>query len=179
MVFFLKHFKNCDFLEEFFQYWFYIFNLYSFNFQRLIWKIIIAYFVWFDHWTVKEWNAKMQNHSASAYKLLKMVIGPLKFTAVMFVFFCKIHKYVLAQNNILSCLMTWPDFIVIIWKWASLLTGLPRDGESIWSGIFFNWNLTFFQAIQRNGLPCLLGQPAPYKQFLIQPFLLAPECYFT
>ena len=34
---------------KFFLYWFYMFSLYNFNFQRLIWKTISVYFLWFDY----------------------------------------------------------------------------------------------------------------------------------
>ena len=53
---------------EIFLYRFYMFNLYNFIFERLIWKMISVYFLWFDYWTLKEWKtAKIKNHSVAAY----------------------------------------------------------------------------------------------------------------
>ena len=78
MVFFSKHSSTTAILTEasvinlqmefldIFLYWFYIFNLHNFIFQRLIWKMISVYFLWFDYWTLKEWKtAKVQNHSVA------------------------------------------------------------------------------------------------------------------
>ena len=86
-----KYFKNSyldtsisNYLQtkflEFFLYWFYMFNLYTFIFQRLIWKTISVYFLWSYCWTLKEWKtAKVQNHSVSTYYLFTQMIAPLKF----------------------------------------------------------------------------------------------------
>ena len=39
-----------------------------FMFQKLIWKMITVYFLWFGYWSLKEWKtAKVQNHSIEAY----------------------------------------------------------------------------------------------------------------
>ena len=39
----------------------YMFDLYNFIFQRIMWKMISAYFLWFDYWTLKTWKtAKLQ-----------------------------------------------------------------------------------------------------------------------
>ena len=46
----------------------YMFNLYNFIFQRSIWKMMSIHILWFDYWTLKEWNTeKVQNHSVSAH----------------------------------------------------------------------------------------------------------------
>ena len=45
-------------------------------------------------------------------------------------FLCEIPKNAYAQKNILFRLMRWPNWIAIIWKWASSLTELAGDGES-------------------------------------------------
>ena len=58
-------------------------------FQRLIWKMIAVYFLWFDYWTVKEWKtAKVHNHSVAAYQLFTQMTGLIfdMFTAAMFFF---------------------------------------------------------------------------------------------
>ena len=48
--------------------------------QKLICKMISAYFLWFDNWTLKEWKlAEVQNHSVSAQQLFTQMIGPFKF----------------------------------------------------------------------------------------------------
>ena len=58
---------SVEFLD-FLLYWCYMFNLFNFIFQRLIWTMISIHFLWFDYWTLKEWKtAKVQNHSVSAY----------------------------------------------------------------------------------------------------------------
>ena len=54
-------------------------SLYNFILQKLIWKMITVYFLWFDYWTFKEWKtAKVQNHSAAAYYLHKWLVYLLK-----------------------------------------------------------------------------------------------------
>ena len=54
-------------------------SLYNFILQKLIWKMITVYFLWFDYWTFKEWEtAKVQNHSAAAYYLHKWLVYLLK-----------------------------------------------------------------------------------------------------
>ena len=102
MVFFSKHSSTTAILTEasvitlqmefldIFLYWFYIFNLHNFIFQRLIWKMISVYFLWFDYWTLKELvTAKVQNHSAAGYILFTQLICPFfdMFTAAMFIFY--------------------------------------------------------------------------------------------
>ena len=37
-----------------------MFNLYNFIFQRLIWKMISVYLLWFDYWTLR--NEKLQKY---------------------------------------------------------------------------------------------------------------------
>ena len=56
-------------------YWFYKFSFNNFIFQRLIWKPVSIYFLWFDSWIFKEWKtAKVQNHYVSAYYLHKWLV---------------------------------------------------------------------------------------------------------
>ena len=69
-----RNYLYIDFLE-FFPCWFYIFYLLDFNSQRLIWKMISAYFLWFDNWTFKKLKtAKIQNHSVASYYLHKWLV---------------------------------------------------------------------------------------------------------
>ena len=59
----------------------------------------------------------MQNDPVSTYESFTQMIGSIKFCHVYccHVFFYKIPKYVLDQNNILSSSMCWPTWLVIIW----------------------------------------------------------------
>ena len=55
----------------------------------------------------------LSQHTNHLHKWL-VQLNIVMFTAAMF-FFCKIPKYVLDQNNILSSSMCWPTWLVIIW----------------------------------------------------------------
>ena len=48
-VLFRTYFKNSYFNTNISNYWFYMFSLYYFIFQRLIWKAISVYFLWFHY----------------------------------------------------------------------------------------------------------------------------------
>ena len=63
----IRNYLQTEFLELLLC-WFHRYNLYNFFFERFIWKMISAFFLWFDCWTLKEWKtAKAQNHSVSAF----------------------------------------------------------------------------------------------------------------
>ena len=52
----ISNYMKIEFLD-FLLYWCYMFNLYNFIFQRLIWEMISIHFLlWFDYWTLKEWK---------------------------------------------------------------------------------------------------------------------------
>ena len=103
-----------------------MFSLYYFVSQKLIWKAISIYFLWFHYWILKEWKAaKAGNRSVSAYLLFTKVIGPLfdMFTGVMFIF--SSVKFL----NMCKPRTGWLTSIGILWKWASKPAELAGDGE--------------------------------------------------
>ena len=72
----------------------YIFDLYNFIFQRIMWKMISAYFLWLDYWTLKKWKtAKLQiilsQHSNYLHKFLVHFLTCL---LVLSFFFREIRK---------------------------------------------------------------------------------------
>ena len=94
-----------------------------------------------------------------------------------------VYAYVQAKNNILSYLTDWSTWIGILWKWASTLNELARDGECRLAGFhaiknFLENKFFTFQGWPTKQAAFLLGLPAPYNQFLLQPLILVPEYYF-
>ena len=85
------------------------------------------------------------------------------FTEVILIF-CKIPKYVQAQNNILC------RSIAIIYGWWKQAGSVPYNQK-----FSRKINALFFQAVPLKGLSHLPGQAAPYNQLLIQPLLLVSE----
>ena len=103
-----------------------MFSLYYFIFQRLIWKAIRIYFLWFHYWIIKEWKAaKVENHSVSAYQLFIQMIVPLldMLTGAMFIF-CSVRFL-----NMCKPKTGWPTSIWILWKWDGKPAELSGDGE--------------------------------------------------
>ena len=123
---------------DIFLYWFYIFNLHNFIFQRLIWKMISVYFIWFDYWTLKEWKLQkyiiiLLQHTNYLHKwlvhfLICLLLLSLFFSG-KFLNVCKPRTitFILEQQN-LSPLTGWPTWVGILWKWASMLPKLAGDG---------------------------------------------------
>ena len=75
-----------------------MFNLYNFIIQKLIWKMISAYSLWFDNWIFQEWKTE-KNIESFCLSILTIWLVHLNFdmfTAAMFIFFCKTPKYVQA-----------------------------------------------------------------------------------
>ena len=133
-----------------------MFRLYYLIFQRLTWKAISVYFLWFHYWISKELKAaKVENHSVSACQLFTQIVGPLfdMFTAAMSTFS--------------------PVRFLNMWKprtgWLSRLGfyggGLASLPSWLWM-VNAGWLGSIKQAV------FLPGQPAPYNQVLIQPLLL-------
>ena len=121
---------------DIFLYWFYIFNLHNFIFQRLIWKMISVYFLWFDYWTLKEWKtAKVQNHSVLFRSRSILAIYTNDWSTVWYVYCCYVYfcfgKFldVCKPRTTTSPLTDWPTWIGILWKWASMFTKLAGDDE--------------------------------------------------
>ena len=113
-----------------------MFSLYYFIFQRLIWKAISVYFLWFHYWIPKEWKAaKVENHSVWAYQLFTQMIGPLfdMFTGSMFIFSS------VRFLNMCKPRTGLPTSIGILWKWASKPAKPAGDDEC---------RLTWFQSIR-------------------------------
>ena len=69
-------------------------------------------------------------------------------------------------------LTTWPTWIGILWKWASVLTKLARNGEcrlALFHAIrIFLANKIYHFSRLSHQTAFSLGQPAPYNQLLIQ-----------
>ena len=153
-----------------------MFNLYNFIFQRLIWKMISVYFLWFDYyWTLKEYKtSKVQNHSVSAYHLLQKWLVYLNFnlfTAAMG-FFSSVRFLNMWKPRITFYLLWWagPPWLTFS---GSGLACLPS-----WLGML-NPTFIIFQGSSTKLAAFLLWQPTLYNQLLIQPLLLVPECYFS
>ena len=103
-----------------------MFSLYYFIFQRLIWKAISVYFLWFHYWILKEWKAaKVENHSVWAYQLFTQMIGPLfdMFTGSMFIFSS------VRFLNMCKPRTGWSTSTGILRKWASKPAELAGAGE--------------------------------------------------
>ena len=150
---------------EFFLYWFYMFSLYYFIFQKLIWKAISVYFLWFHYWILKEWKAaEVQNHSVSAYQLFTQLIFSVKFL------------------NTYKPRTGMPTPFGILWKWTSKPTKLAGDGKC---------RLTRFHRIRKflaneiyqfsrlsHQTGCLFTWTAhSINQLLIQSLFIVPECH--
>ena len=104
---------TCNFVN--FSHTGYIF-FHNFIFQRLIWKVISVFFLWFDYWTFKGWKtpkyriilSQLTNyvHKWFLHKSFDM------FTATMYIFFYKNPKYV--QSNYMF--LHWAAH----WDWDSM-----------------------------------------------------------
>ena len=124
---------------------FYMFSLYNFIFQRLIWKAISVYFLWIDYWILKEWKtAKVQNHCLS-----------ILFT-----------KMIARYLNICKLRISWLTSIDILWLWASKVTDLAGDGECKLAWFHPIWNflankIYHFSRLSIKQADFLPGNPAP------------------
>ena len=125
----------------------FIFNRHHFVFQRLIWKMISVYFLWFDYWTLKEWKtAKVQNHSVLFRSRSILAIYTNDWSTFWYVYCCYLIFFwggggvgvgggwvgflnVCKPRTTTSPLTAWPTWIGILWKWASMFTNLAGDGE--------------------------------------------------
>ena len=154
-----------------------MFSLYKFIFQRLIWKAISVYILWFDYCILKEWKtAKVHNLSVSGSNYLhKWLVHFLTCLLVPCLFFL-LQKF----QHLCNPRTGWPTLISILWKWASKLTGLAGHGECRLDRFHpiknFLSNGTNSCSIKQATF--LLGKPTPYNQLLIHLFFLIPECYF-
>ena len=148
-------------------------SLYNFILQKLIWKMITVYFLWFDYWTFKEWKtAKVQNHSAAAYYLHKWLVYLLKCllcffflgNSYIFIYKPRTTLYPFWQpgppgltfyGSGLECLPSWLGMVNADWLFHTIKNFLANE---IYHFSKLSHQTTF-----------LLGQPAPYNQLLIQP----------
>ena len=124
-----------------------MFSLYYFIFQRLIWKAIRIYFLWFHYWIIKEWKAaKVENHSVSAYQLFTQMIVPLldMLTGAMFIF-CSVRFLNMCKPKQAGP----PPFGFYENEMVSLLSCLEMVNAgwlgSIWSEIFSQMKFIIFQ----------------------------------
>ena len=129
-----------------------MFSHYNFIFQRLIWKEISVYFLWFDYWIRK---------SAEPFCLsilFAQMIGSLFdiFTATMFIFSSA------RSLNICKPRIGWPTSFDILWSGLACLPswlGMMNTGwlGSIQSDIFLQMKFIIFKAVPSNRLPYYLG----------------------
>ena len=104
------------------------------------------------------------------------MIGPLfdMFTGAMIVFFCKNSEICAIQER------DDPPWLAF---YGNGLASWPSMVDAGWIGsnrskIFFQMELIILQGCSIKQATSLRGEPPPYNQLLIQPFLLIPECYF-
>ena len=147
-----------------------MFSFYNFIFQRLIWKAISVYFLWFDYWILKERKAaKVQNHSVSAYYLHKWLVHfSTCLLAPCLFFFCKIPKYVHAKNGLAH--LDW-HYMEVGWQayWAGWRLWMQADSVPSDQKFFCKWNLSSFKAVPSNRLSFYLGNPG-YKSLTVFKF---------
>ena len=160
-----------------------IFSLYSFIFQRLVWKAISANFLWFDYWILREWKtAKVQNHSVSAKYLFTQMIGRFKFWHVyccMFIFF--------SVRSLNICHISSDGLANLDWHFMEIDKHNYQTGCSWWMQVGLvpcnqkfscKWNITL-QSCPTKQAAFLPGQPTPYCQLIIQAVLIVPKCYLA
>ena len=102
-----------------------MFSLFNLIFERLIWKEINVYFLWFDYWILKEWKLQkyriiLSYHTSYLHKWLVTLLTCLLLPCLFF--FCEIPKYVQAKNRLAH--LDW-HFM----EWASMLTNLAGYDE--------------------------------------------------
>ena len=161
-----------------------MFNLYNFIFQRLIWKIISVYFLWFDYWTLKESKtAKVQNHSVSAHWIFPQMIGPLK---IWHDYYYHVYYYYLFFTRLLN--MCKPiTTLYLIWRGGppglTFYGSGPEYLPSCLGMVNVKWLLQIkfiiFQGYPTKRVAFFPGQPDPYNRFFTHPLLLFPERYFA
>ena len=152
-----------------------MFNLYNFIFQRLIWKMISVYFLWFDHWTLKEWStAKVQNHFVSAYcprKLWHTYCCHVYFFPVRFLNMCKPRTTFYLFDELAQLDL---HFIEVEVGHHIYRTGLgwwiQADLVLCDQKCSCKSNLSFFKAIPPNRLPFNLGSPLHIIRSLFSQF---------
>ena len=146
MVFLSKHISRTAILTQapvitcieflkFFSYWFYMFNIYIFIFQKIIRKMISVYLLWFDYWTFSVYSCHV------------------------YYFFLQDSWICASLEHHSTSFDGLAHLIGILLKWASRLTDLDGDGEcrlfgSMWSKIFLKMKFfIIFQACHQ--IDCL------------------------
>ena len=100
----------------------------------------------------------------------------------VFYFFVWDSQYVQAYNNLLwraglTGLAFYGSGIACLLSWLSMVNAGWLG--SIQSESFLHKKFIIFQGCPTKQAAFLTGQPTPYKQLLIWPLLLVPECYFA
>ena len=151
-----------------------MFSLYYFIFQRLIWKSISVYFLWFHYWIQGIDRCK----SRESFCLSILIIYTNEWSTFwhlywchVYYFFSEINKYVQTKNRLVH--LDW--YLMEVgwqacwagWGWWMQADSVPSDQK-----FSCKWNLSFFKAVPSIRLSFYLGSPLHIISSLFSHFSL-------